>query len=88
MLSHCYAGRPRKIKNKPGFPGNKKVKAEADALVTPRPDVPDKTMPDEARRSQTKKLLFLSDFLDQTFPGIFGDRLCQTAPDFFVRVLN
>ena len=20
MLSHCYAGRPRKIKNKPGFP--------------------------------------------------------------------
>ena len=21
MLSHCYAGRPRKIENKPGFPG-------------------------------------------------------------------
>ena len=56
------------------------------ALVTPRPDVPDKTMPDGARRSQMepdKKLLFLSDFLDQMFPGIFGDRLCQTAPDFF-----
>ena len=26
------------------------------ALVTPRPDVPDKTMPDDARRSQTKKI--------------------------------
>ena len=43
---------------------------------------PCQTEPDGARWSQTKKLLFLSDFLDQTFPGIFGDRLCQTAPDF------
>ena len=25
-------------------------------MVTPRPDVPDETMPDEARRSQTKKM--------------------------------
>ena len=49
---------------------------------------PCQTKPDGARWSQTKKMLFLSGFLDQTFPGIFGDRLCQTAPDFFVRVLN
>ena len=28
-----------------------------NALVTPRPDVPDRTIPDDARRSQTKKLL-------------------------------
>ena len=28
MQPHCYSGRPRKIKNKPGFPGNKSNKAK------------------------------------------------------------
>ena len=28
MLSHCYAGRPREMENKPGFPGKKKPFAE------------------------------------------------------------
>ena len=32
MLSHCYAGRRRKIKNTPGFPSNAKLKAEAEEI--------------------------------------------------------
>ena len=49
-------------------------------VVTPRPDVPDKTMPDEARRSQTKKWLVLSGFLHQKFAGNLK-QVGQIVPD-------
>ena len=46
-------------------------------MVTPRPDVPDKTMPDGARQ---KKLLVLSGILDQKFVGNFKE-VDQIVPD-------
>ena len=49
-------------------------------VVTPRPDVPDKTMPDKARRSQTKKWLARSGFLHQKFAGNFK-KVVQMMPD-------
>ena len=51
-----------------------------NGVVTPRPDVPDKTMPDGARQSQTKKWLVLSGFLHQKFAGNFK-KVVQMMPD-------